>query len=131
MAQDSINSKRLTIAYSLKPMYILSRIFGFMPFSIIFDSNGAIQRARIKKLDFLWFITSIGIYLLSSYHFLTYSARNRIPKGRATLVYGTRSIVIFRKGLNCLNITMDMHNRFRLVEILKRINTFDEEASKG
>lgn len=130
MSQNNINLKKLTFAHSLKPIYILSRIFGFMPFSIIFESNGAIQTARIRKIDFLWFITSIGIYLLSAYYFLIYSMRKPIPNGRATLSYGTRSIVIFRKCLNCLNIGIDMYNRFRLVEILKRINSFDEKASK-
>lgn len=104
MANQNTDSRKLTFAHSLKPIYVLSRIFGFMPFTIVFDSNGAVQTARIKAIDFIWFMASIGIYMSSSIHFMTYSLRRPIPTRRLTLSHGTRAIVIFRKCLNCLNI---------------------------
>lgn len=104
MAQKSINSKKLTFAHSFKPVYILCRIFGFMPFTIAYDSNGAIQSARIGVIDFMWFLISIGVYLSSALYFVMYVRRHPISNKRATLVYGTRLIVLFRKLFNCLCI---------------------------
>ena len=52
-ASKNSNAKNLNIAHCFQPIYILSRMFGFMPFSIAFDSNDAIQTARIKFYDIL------------------------------------------------------------------------------
>lgn len=127
MAQEITNSKRLTFAHSFKPIYIWSRLFGFMPFTIVFDSDGAIRTAQMRVIDILWLIVSIGIYLLSASHFIIYTGRK--PVISATLTQGARSIVVFRKLFNCLCIGIDMCNRVKLVDILKKINTFDEKVS--
>lgn len=131
MELKNTNSERLTFTHSFKPIYILSRIFGFMPFTIVYDSNGAIQTAQIKVIDFFWFIISIVIYLLSTLYFITYVRRKQIPDSFATLAYATRTIVIFRKLFYCVCISTDMCNRFKLVEILKKINIFDERVSQS
>lgn len=125
------NSKKLTFVHSFKPVYILCRIFGFMPFTIAYDANGAIRTARIGVIDFIWFIISIGMYLSSALYFVIYVRRLPIPNKRATLVYGTRFIVLFRKLFNCLCIVIDMCNRFKLVKILKNINIFDDKVSQS
>ena len=130
MAKRQSYSKKLTFAYSFKPIYIFSRIFGFMPFTITFDSNGAIQTARIRMIDFIWFIISIGIHLISSIHFIMLYCHQPIPETSTTLAYGTQSIVVFRKLFNCLCIGIDMYNRHKLVEILRKINIFDENVSQ-
>lgn len=129
MARKNANSKKLTFAHSFKPIYIFSRIFGYMPFTIVFDSDGGIRTAKIRVIDFLWLIISIGIYFLSAYYFFIYTGRKPIPVTSATLVHGARTIVAFRKLFNCLCIGIDACNRFKLVEILKKINIFDEKVS--
>lgn len=104
--QERNNSKKLTFAHSFKPVHILCRIFGFMPFTIAYNANGAIQTARIRKIDFMWFLISIGIYLSSAFYFVIYVRHHPIPNKRATLIYGTRLIVLFRKFFNCLCIVI-------------------------
>lgn len=101
-----IHSKKLTFAHSFKPVHTLCRIFGFMPFTIAYDTNGAIQKARLGVMDFIWFLISIGIYLSSAFYFVIYVRRHPIPNKRATLVFGTRLIVLFRKFSNCLCIVI-------------------------
>lgn len=128
MTKNNIKSKKPTFVHSFKPIYILCRIFGFMPFTIVFDSNGAIQTAQIRVIDFIWFIISIGIYLATAFYFVMYVRQHPIPNKRVTLVYGTRLIVLFRKLFNCLCVTVDMCNRFKLVKIFKRINSFDDKV---
>lgn len=123
------DSKRLSFAHSFKPIYTLSRICGFMPFTIVLDSSGAIQTARVSVLDSLWFIIYIGTYLLSTLYYVTYIMSKQVESTFATLAYATRTIVIFRKLFNCVLITTDLCNRFKLVEILKKISTFDEQVS--
>lgn len=106
MVKNGISSKKLTFAHSFKPVYILCRIFGFMPFTIAYDSNGAIQTAQIGVADIMWFIISIGIYLSSALYFVIFHWRLPIPNKRITLVYGTRLIVLFRKLFNCLCVVI-------------------------
>lgn len=129
MVLKNIDSKRLTFAHSFKPIYIFSRIFGFMPFTIVLDSSGAIQTARVSVFDSMWFIIFIGTYLFSTLYFVTYVRGKQVASTFATLAYATRTIVVFRKLFNCMCITTDMCNRFKLVEILKKIGTFDEKVS--
>lgn len=106
MVKKSISSKKLSFAHSFKPVYILCRIFGFMPFSIAYDSNGEIQTARIRVVDLIWFIISIGVYLSSAFYFVIFVWCLPIPNKQATLIYGTRLIVLFRKLFNCLCIVI-------------------------
>lgn len=129
MALRNSNSKNLTFAHSFKPIYILSRIFGFMPFTIAYDSNGAIQTARITVIDFVWFTISVGVYILSTINFIAFIRHAQIPKAYVTLAYATRSIIIFRKIFYIVCIITDMFNRFKLVEILKKISNFDEKVT--
>lgn len=126
----NVNSKKLTFAYSFKPIYYFSRIFGFMPFSVVHDSTGAIQLARVRTVDFLWFIISIGIYVSSAIHLVVSIDQTPIPDKSIILVNCTRSIVVIRKLLSCLSIILDMSNRSKIVDILKKISSFDERVSQ-
>lgn len=131
--RSEATSKKLNFAHSFQPIYILSRIFGLMPFTIVFDSNDKIQTARVKVIDLIWFTIAIGIYLCSITHFPLAGQHIflyiLVPDSTLTLAFGTKSIVIFRRLFNCLSIGMEMCNRFKLIEILKNINTFDEKVS--
>lgn len=126
----NINSKKFSFAQSFKPLYCFIRMFGFMPFSIVHDSNGGIQTARVTMVDFLWFIISNGVYMMSAFHNVTLFIRRSSIVGIPVLLANcTTSIVILRKLFDCLSIALDMCNRFKIVGILKKINTFDEKVS--
>lgn len=55
------SSKKRDFVYTLRPIYIFSRIFGAMPFSLVHNSIGEIQKARVNIFDFLWFMVSIAV----------------------------------------------------------------------
>lgn len=44
-----------TFAHCFRPIYIFSRAFGLMPFSIICQSNGGVRESKVTKFDALWF----------------------------------------------------------------------------
>lgn len=52
-----------TFAYCFRPIHIVSRAFGLMPFSITFDSNGEIQKSNVSKFDVLWFVVWLCLLL--------------------------------------------------------------------
>lgn len=127
------NSGKFNYLYSFRPIYYFSRAFGFMPFSIISDTNGTIQGPAIRSFDIFWFIVWILLYFSSAF----VSFRNgQFPKNSNTtesVILIGADYVILTSGLifGALIIIMDMCNRFKLVGILKNINTFDEEASQS
>lgn len=127
----SIDSKKLTFAHSFQPIYYFLRIFGFMPFSIVHDLNGAIKTARVRTIDFLWFIISMAVYLLSAFHFLISNQHLHTAGTSILLANCTRSILTISKLFHCLCIGIDMCNRFKIVGILKKINSFDEKVSSS
>lgn len=128
-ASETADSAQLNFAHSFKSIYYFSRIFGFKPFTIVFDSNGKIQTARIRVLDAVWLVITIGLYLSSALHFMIIASHHTFPAKSAILVNCTRSIYMLRKLFNVLSIVMDMYNRYQMIEIVKKINTFDEKAS--
>lgn len=126
---QTVDPVQLNFAHSFKSIYYFSRIFGFKPFTIVFDSNGKIQTAQIKAIDILWFAITIALYLSSAFYFVLFAHPDTFPAKSAFLVECTRSIYMLRKLLNILSIFMDMYNRFKLVGIVREIDTFDEKAS--
>lgn len=120
--------KKMNFAYCFRPVYYVSRIFGYMPFTIIYDSNGAIQRPKIRAFDFIWFILSVLIQTLPPIFYVQNEA--------LSIYYGTSFIlsridiilVTFWMIYIIVSLVMDMWNRFILIDILKRINNIDEEV---
>ena len=129
VASKTTNAKKINLAYSLKPIYYFSRVFGSLPFSIVFDSNGGIQTARVKLFDILWFLISIGLNLYFTIQYATFAGNENMVKLSPILVHSAKLIIPLRKLCNCLIIGFDMCNRFKLIEILKNINNFDEKVS--
>lgn len=132
MAQSSIPSentakvKKFDFVYCFRPVYYFSRMFGYMPFTIIFDSNGSIKGSKIRVLDISWFILSVFLYILSTFmHF-----RNiEYPKNTSFVLIGGDFLLLKLSLLfSILNVVMDMCNRFKLVDILKNFNSFDEKV---
>lgn len=120
--------KKLNFAYCFRPIYYFSRIFGYMPFTIIYDSSGAIQKPKIRIFDLIWFILS---FLIQTIPPLMYVQNEGLSIHYATSFILSRIDIIlvnFWMTYIIVSIAMDMYNRFILIEILKRINNFDEEV---
>lgn len=129
ISPENTNLKKSNFTYGIQPIYYFSRIFGYMPFKLVHDSNGLIKGARITLFDILWTVFSIGLHLFATIHFLlTAGCMTENFEISVILANGTKTLVILRRLFNCLCLGMEICNRFKLVDILKKLNSFDEEA---
>lgn len=129
IAPESTNSKKSNFSYGFRPIYYFSRIFGYMPFKVVHDSNGLIKGARTRLFDILWTMFSIGLHLFGAVHFfVTAGCTTENFDKSIILANGTKGLTVLRRLFNCLCLGMDIYNRFRLIDILKELNSFDEEA---
>lgn len=120
--------KKLNFEHCIRPIYYISRACGLLPFSITRNSNREIQTPRINVFDFLFFTLSIIWYL-----FLTYNSFHGIQywpslNRSQVLTVSNYSLLILGLIFGVLTITMDMFNRTRLVAILKKFITFDQNV---
>lgn len=134
MVQNSVNEKsvksELNFAYSFRPIYYFSRVFGLMPFSVKYDSNGQPQMPRVGILDSLWFVTTICVYLSMAYISYQQMTLPQDPNAPKVLVFSEYLLQILGLVYGALIIGMDLCNRFKLVDVLKQLTTFDKEASE-
>lgn len=126
---ENVNLKKPNFAYSIQPIYYFSRIYGFMPFKLVYDSNGSIKGARITVIDVLWSIVTIGLHLFAAIHFSLNAGCTSGIKS-VILAHGTKTLVILLRLFNFLCIGMEICNCLKLADILKKLNNFDEEASR-
>lgn len=127
--QNEFKTKNLNFAHSFRPIYYCSRVFGLTPFSIIYDSDDEVQMPKVGVLDSFWFVVSICLYLImaySSYHQMIVNQYQSIPN---VLVIGGYMISILSLIFGAVIVGIDMWSRFRLVDVLKKITTFDKEVS--
>lgn len=125
-----LNSQKFNFFYSFRPIYYFSRTFGFMPFTIVFNSNGSIQGPNIRTFDILWFIIAITIYILSAIVVLQNTEHLEIGSTTESEILKNTDFVILVSMLffGALIIAMDMYNRGTIVEMLKSIKSFDDEV---
>lgn len=97
-----------------------------MPYSIECDLIGTIQRPRVNKLDILWFIISLGIYLsaaIASFKYLDVS-----EKALHILVVCDNYHLTLGLSFGFLLIANNMCKREKLVDLLRKFNDFDKEV---
>lgn len=132
--EDSVenvnSSEQLNFFSSFKPNYYFLRALGLWPFSFVRDSNGEIIKSKITKLDLLWFIISIHLYVLASIVFFKsskiFERENTKTTANYIIVNGNYTRLIFGLILVALSIGIDMCNRFKLANALKMFATFDK-----
>lgn len=115
--------------HGFRPIYYFSRIAGLWPFSIVHHSNGTIQNARISRLDGVWFAMSMCFQLLAIFFCcldsddLNYGQTTTITFHVLYSLHRVKSLLI-----GVVGIILDMINRHRLVEILRKLIIFDNEV---
>lgn len=116
------NSKEYDFVDSFRPVYYFSRAFGYMPYSVIFDSKAGIHRPAVRSFDILWFIIAILLYFSTGIGFY---ALNVSHSTSTVLSVGDQSEIahIF---VGVLFFVMDMCNRFKFVEIWNKFNKIDD-----
>lgn len=125
---STVPPKKLNFEYVFRPAYYYSRFAGIWTFSITHDSNGSIQRARVGFFDILW-----PIFVICSNSVLAFSAYQSFMAEREKYANTTRYIAENIFQMSCflfvaIGIVLNVINRNRLVDILRRLNTFDNEV---
>lgn len=124
------SSKRVHFIRSFLPIYYFSRACGMMPFSITYNSLGEPLRPRIGKRDGMWLIFSIGLYVTTIaliFHNL------HLPDDPNSVTYilllcdNSHLILTLVFGIFIMGI--DLCNRFKIVDVLRKFTIFDKEAS--
>lgn len=128
--QKNIPSKKITFSYSLLPIYYFSRIFGLLPFTIVYDTNGDVHEARITYFDVLWFIISVCLYLLLALFSYKHIQVPEGPNVSQILVLGDCALLIAGLLYGAVIIVFDLYNRFKLIDIMKKFTTFDMEVGQ-
>lgn len=121
---DNVN-----FAYSFRPIYFYSRILGLMPFSISYNENGRVQKAKIGVFDGVWFVISICTYLslaFTCFHRMKVQLEANVP---FILFFGEQIHLALGLAFGALAITIHMYNRSKMIDILRIFSVFDEEAS--
>lgn len=123
------NSSNSNFIYSFRPIYYFNRVYGLMPFTIIYNADGTANRCEIRTFDMFWFIAAVVLNVIFSImprkdtHYL------QDPKTTSNILTGGDYFLeSFAMIFNVILIAMDMFFRLNLVKILKKINTFDEEV---
>lgn len=120
------NSKEHDFVYSFRPFYFCSRAFGYMPFSIRFDSNTATYKPAPKALDILWFMISICLHILLA---IAHDKFSEVKySSSVVLIDGDFLVMIVSFIFGILIMVMDMHNRCKIVNILNKFKDSDEKV---
>lgn len=111
--------------YGFRPIHILSRVIGLMPFSII-QSYGSVQKPRVSVLDGLWFVIS-----LCSWSFFV--VQINIPTDSNNVSYVlvlSSALLAFSMLIYCMSLPLiDMCNRYKIVDIIIKFTIFDQRVS--
>lgn len=106
--KKNIPLKKMTFSYSLRPIYYFSRIFGLLPFTIVYDTNGDVYEARVTCFDILWFIISVCLYLLLALFSYTNIQLPEGPNVSPILVLGDYVLLITGLLYGAIIIVFDM-----------------------
>lgn len=138
--ETQINSSKMQIAvimknirpksfeYGFQPIYYFSRVIGLWPFTIVRDSNGSIEKTRVRFVDAFWFFISIFAYLTAAFY-----AYKDIKSLQVSNTETTNFSIFFIFQIMCLlfgacGVVLDMCNRTKLVNILEKFTAFDNEV---
>lgn len=123
-------SEKFNFMYSFRPIYFYSRVCGFMPFTITYKSCGAIDGLRIKKFDTLWFGVSIVINVTLAYMIsMDTEYLHETKNGSIILMGGDYLLQISSMIFDAVFIFADLCIRHKFVDILRKINIFDEQVT--
>lgn len=113
----------------ITPAYTVSRVFGLFPFTIVYDSNGHVQKAVVYIRDVIWFIGSISLNFVSIYTVVS-RLKFLFSMKSPLLVNANNLLMLFVCTLSTISIIFDLINRDRLVKMCRDLSAIDEKVSK-
>lgn len=112
------------------PVYLSSRIFGFLPCTILYNRKTGATKVVVTLIDAIWFIISLALYtsaiifnVIYNYHAVLTDSVILIIGGRLLLLTGNLNAIF--------SIIMDMHHRHEIWKIIKHCHEFDREVSRS
>lgn len=112
------------------PVYLASRIFGFLPCTILYNRKNGSSKIVVTFTDVLWFIISLALYtsamifnMFYNYHALLTESVIIIIGGRLLLLTGNLNAIF--------SILMDMYHRHEIWKIIQHCHQFDKEVSEN
>lgn len=122
-----------TMFTGFQPIFRICRVFGLLPFSIVFNLNAEIESCKVKRVDCVWFAISICVYLplvIFNYHVLCLNIDKHQRNATFVLIMGNYLLQLFTLISTALFFIVNMYNRDKFVDILKNLEHFDKEASE-
>lgn len=126
MAQSSKirKSKEIDFTDSFRPFYYFARIFGYLPFTISYDSNDSMYRPVVGAFDIVWFIISLCLHIFVVIVLLPIT---HISYASSSISNdSSRLMLIVSLSFGILIIAMDMLHRFKFVDIFNKFNRIDD-----
>lgn len=109
------------------PVYIASRIFGFLPCSVQYNRKNDATKVVTTYFDIIWFIVSLAMYtsaivfnLIYNYHALLTESIIIIIGGRLLLLTGNLNAIFA--------IVMDFYHRDEIWKVIQHFHEFDKEV---
>lgn len=120
-----------TVYYSFRPLFIYSRCFGMMPFSIQTNLFGEVQRVKVTLFDVAWLCMSIAMYLGLIAFVAFGSDADSVSDSRNShiLVLGDRLLFVYGILMCIVSCIMDLINRNRILWNIQRFEAFDKEVN--
>lgn len=126
-------ARKWTFAFAFRPMYYLMRVCSFMPFTIIYDTVGEVLKPRVTALDILWLLISLCNYLMALYCtkvFYTKFKQHKPPNVTKTSILVNEFFYMSEVIFGMSSIIIDLCNRFKLNDILRKFDQFDKEVNE-
>lgn len=113
---------------SFRSIYYVTRFVGLWPFTIVYHSNGSIKKSSVGLFDKFWFLISICLYLTAFFYTCTFMKHQDPNKSNylSELLFYLSQIPTLLFG--AVNVILDMFNRHKIVNILRKFNTFDSRV---
>lgn len=115
---------------SISPIYYFSRAIGLMPFTIVHDKNEKVLAAQVTTFDFVWFIIALCVHIGFLIFWCLFLDLSKNQSGSHVLPIGETTLMTICLIYNIVCVAMDMYNRHRLVNIIRKFIIFDREVSE-
>lgn len=120
----------MSLIYTTRPLHIVAKIFGLLPFSVIIFSKKRLIYPNISVIDLIWFLTiqttNIIMIILICYSFRVTESK----KIHTLYIYTSlRIILIYDLAFVAICGISDLINRFIIVQIMNEFSRIDKEVS--
>lgn len=109
------------------PVYVISRIFGYLPFTIEYNAKHKIQRLFVSSKDLVRFVLALAVITFCVY--VCFWKKIVLQPKSSTISHGTWIIMVSGLISTAFALIMDMVNRRSLGIALKTICQIDEEVA--